>query len=425
MLQRAGEAAVLVEHVGDAAAHPGGEVAPGAAEHDDVAAGHVLAAVVADALDDGVGARVAHGEPLAGEPAEERLAPGRAVEDGVADDHVLLRGEGRALGRPDRDRAAREPLAGVVVRVAVERQLDPGREPRAERLAGRAAQREADRLRRQALDAVRFVTALESSPPTVRLTLRTAHLGLDRRPSSIAGRASSISSQSSAPGSGESWRVRAAQRCARRERRAARSRFERSTPRAFQWSIASSASSRSTRPIRSSKRAIPSRAIICAHLLGDEEEEVDDVLGRAREARAQLRILGRDSDRAGVQVAGAHHHAAGRDERSSREAHLVGAEQRRDRDVASGLQLPVGLHPDPRAEVVEDERLLGLGEADLPRDAGALDRRERRGAGAAVVAGDQHVVGVALRDPAATVPTPTSATSLTETCASGFAQRRS
>ena len=37
------------------------------------AAGHVLAAVVADALDDGVGARVAHGEALAGEAAEERL----------------------------------------------------------------------------------------------------------------------------------------------------------------------------------------------------------------------------------------------------------------------------------------------------------------------------------------------------------------
>ena len=54
MLQRPAEAAVLVEHVGDAAAHAGGEVAAGPAEHDDAAAGHVLAAVVADALDDGV-----------------------------------------------------------------------------------------------------------------------------------------------------------------------------------------------------------------------------------------------------------------------------------------------------------------------------------------------------------------------------------
>ena len=133
-------------------------------------------------------------------------------------------------------------------------------------------------------------------------------------------------------------------------------------------------------------------------LLGDEEEEVDDVLGRAGEAPAQLGILRRDPDRARVQVAGAHHHAAGRDERRGREAHLVGAEQRGDDDVAARLQLAVGLHPDARAQVVQHERLLRLGEADLPGDAGALDRRERRGAGAAVVAGDQDVVGVALRD---------------------------
>ena len=49
------------------------------------------------------------------------------------------------------------------------------------------------------------------------------------------------------------------------------------------------------------------------------------------------------------------------------------------------------------AQVVEHERLLGLGEADLPRDAGGLDAGQRRRAGAAVVAGDQHVVGVRLR----------------------------
>ena len=63
-----------VEHVGDAAAHAGGEVAPGLAEDDDAAAGHVLAAVIADAFDDRRRAAVAHGEPLAGDAAEERLA---------------------------------------------------------------------------------------------------------------------------------------------------------------------------------------------------------------------------------------------------------------------------------------------------------------------------------------------------------------
>ena len=100
------EVAVVVEHVGDAAAHAGGEVAAGPAEHDDAPAGHVLAAVVADALDDGVGAAVAHGEALAGDAAEEGLAAGRAVERDVADDDVVLGHERRrpSAGRRRRGR---------------------------------------------------------------------------------------------------------------------------------------------------------------------------------------------------------------------------------------------------------------------------------------------------------------------------------
>ena len=136
-----------------------------------------------------------------------------------------------------------------------------------------------------------------------------------------------------------------------------------------------------------------------ARLLGDVEEEVDDVLGQPAEARAQLGILGRDADRAGVEVTGAHHHAAARDERSGCEPDLVGAEQRRDDDVPARLQLPVRLHPDARAEVVADERLLRLGEADLPRDPGEEDRGQGGCAGAAVVARDQHVIGIRLRNP--------------------------
>src|SRR3954452_12890004 len=93
------EGAVLVEDERQAAAHAGGEVAPGRAEHDDAPAGHVLAAMVADPLDEGVGARVAHREALAGAAAEERASGRRAVEHRVADDHVVLGRERHALGR--------------------------------------------------------------------------------------------------------------------------------------------------------------------------------------------------------------------------------------------------------------------------------------------------------------------------------------
>ena len=59
--------------------------------HHDDAAGHVLAAVVARALDDGDGAGVAHREALAGDAAEIALAGDRAVEHRVADDDRALR----------------------------------------------------------------------------------------------------------------------------------------------------------------------------------------------------------------------------------------------------------------------------------------------------------------------------------------------
>jgi hypothetical protein len=80
------------------------------------------------------------------------------------------------------------------------------------------------------------------------------------------------------------------------------------------------------------------------------------------------------------------------------EAVLLGAEQRADDDVAAGLELAVDLHHDPVAQAVEQQRLLRLGQAELPRRAGVLERGQRRGAGAAVVAGDEHDVGVRLGD---------------------------
>ena len=62
--------AVLVEHIGDAARHACGEVASGRTEHNDNAAGHIFAAMVSAALDDGDGAGIAHGEALPGDAAE-------------------------------------------------------------------------------------------------------------------------------------------------------------------------------------------------------------------------------------------------------------------------------------------------------------------------------------------------------------------
>ena len=99
---------------------PAAKLRPVGPEHDHPAAGHVLAAVVADALHDRPRARVAHGEALTRQAAEERPPGGGPVQHGVADDHVLLGLEvlAHALPGADREHAPGEALAGVVLGVA-------------------------------------------------------------------------------------------------------------------------------------------------------------------------------------------------------------------------------------------------------------------------------------------------------------------
>ena len=122
-----------------------------------------------------------------------------------------------------------------------------------------------------------------------------------------------------------------------------------------------------------------------AHFLGDEPEEVLDELRLAGELLAQFRVLRGHADRAGVQVADAHHHAAHDDERRRGEAVLLRAEQRANHDVAAGLELAVHLHDDAVAQLVQDEHLLRLGEPELPREARVLEAGQRRRARAAVM----------------------------------------
>ena len=143
--------------------------------------------------------------------------------------------------------------------------------------------------------------------------------------------------------------------------------------------------------------AIAHRRHQLAHFFGDEEEVVDDVLGLAGEARAQHRVLRRDADRAGVEMALAHHDAAGRDQRRGAEAELVGAEQRADHHVAAGADAAVDLHGDAAAQPVGDQRLVRFGKADFPGRAGVLERGEGARAGAAFEARDGDVVGHRLR----------------------------
>src|SRR5262249_28959391 len=117
------------------------------------AAGHVLAAVIADALDHRRGAAVAHRESLSGQPGGVELAAGGAVEHGVSDDDVLLRREACSGRGTHDDPAAGEALADVVVGVALELERDSRRQERAEALACRALEAYADAVVRKARGA--------------------------------------------------------------------------------------------------------------------------------------------------------------------------------------------------------------------------------------------------------------------------------
>ena len=261
---------------------PGGEVAPGRAEHDDAPAGHVLAAVVADALDDGVRARVAHREALAGQPAEERAAARRAVEDGVADDDVLLGGEGR------RPRAActasvppRQALARVVVGVAVQREASRPA-PASRRRTGRPSREvDLDRVRaaaprrrgRWAIAAREH--AADAAVDVADVGRRSATGSLARRPRGAACSSSSQSRWSSSTGGGGSMRRRGAPsgssgQCEDvREVDAARLPVLDRLVGLEQVGAAD----------QLVERAHAERGHDPAQLLGHEEEEVDDVLG--------------------------------------------------------------------------------------------------------------------------------------------------
>ena len=143
--------------------------------------------------------------------------------------------------------------------------------------------------------------------------------------------------------------------------------------------------------------AEPEFGQMLADVFGDEPEVVLDELRLAVEPRPQLGVLRRHPHRAGVEVTDPHHDAAGNDQRCGSETVLFGAQQHRHHDVARGAHPAVTLHGDPVAQAVEQQRLLGVGQSDLPRRAGVFEAGQRRRAGAAVVPRDQHDIGVCLR----------------------------
>lgn len=91
-----------------------------------------------------------------------------------------------------------------------------------------------------------------------------------------------------------------------------------------------------------------------------------------------------------------HHNAPHSDERSGGEAPFLGTKQASDGDVSPCSKLTVSLDNNTTTQVVEDKRLVGLGQTELPGETSVLDTGPSGSASATIVAGDQDVVSLGL-----------------------------
>ena len=115
------------------------------------------------------------------------------------------------------------------------------------------------------------------------------------------------------------------------------------------------------------ERAHPEPGHDLPDFLRDAVEKIDDVLRRPLELRPQPLVLRRDAHRAGIEMALADVDAARGDQRDGAEIVFLRAENRRLHDVRAGPQPAVRAERDAIAQAVEQQHLLRLGDAKLPR----------------------------------------------------------
>ena len=106
------------------------------------------------------------------------------------------------------------------------------------------------------------------------------------------------------------------------------------------------------------------------------------------ETFAQLFILCRHTDRAGIHMAFAHHHTPVRSVRRWQKPNSSAPNRSHQYDVASGFQLSVCLQANLSAEAVHDQCLLCFRQSQFRRQSGITDRADRRSTCSAFGSGD-------------------------------------
>ena len=353
--------------------------------------------MIADPFDDRHAAGVANRETLAADTGEEGLAIGRAIHHGVADDDVVLRVTTKIRTRLDDEATARQTLADVVIALAGQFQCYALGQEGAETLAGGAGQLDVNGIVRQAGISVAAGHFARQHGAAGAVDVGDLRFDPDRLP--LFERRPGLLDQLVIERLGQTVILifGMAPRHLGRDRRLMENLGEIQTPGLPVLDAGTHVEQvGAADQIIELANAEPGHDF--AHFLGNEEEIIDHMFRLTGEALAQLGILRRNADRASIQVALAHHDAAFDHQRRGGETEFIGAEQRADDDVATGLHLTVDLDANARTQTIEHQRLLSFGQAELPRRARMLDRRLRRCTGAAIETGDHDVVGLGLGD---------------------------
>src|SRR5690554_1461604 len=366
----AAQAVVRVPYISYAAGHPGSKITASCSQHHNRAARHVFAAMIAGALHHSRGARVAHGKAFAGDAIEIGFSRQGAVQHRVAGNDVVGAEAAKVIGRANDDAAARQALADVIVGLADQVQCDAMGQESPEALSRRAVALDMYGVVRQAFMAV--ARGHHARQHGAYGAIAIAHRGNERDLFAAFDRAAAAFYQLMV------------QRPVQRvvlffglvQRDSGRHGVEDTAEvQALRFPVLDARAH--VEQIDAADHVVEATDAQLRHdfaqLFGHEEEVVHNVLGLALELLAQHRILRGYAHRAGVQVAFAHHDAAFHHQWCRCKTELIRAQQGADGHIAAGLHLAVGLYADAAAQVVQQQGLLRLGQAQLPWRAGMLD----------------------------------------------------
>jgi len=160
LVDLAGECVGGIENVGDTSTHTSSEVATCDAENHNATTSHVLAAMITTSLNDGVRTRVTNCETLGGDTTDEGLSRSSTIQADVSDDDVLFGLERGLLGRVYDEATTREALPDVVIGVTLELNGDTRSKECTKRLASGTLHRDVDGVLGKTLFAVELGDAV-------------------------------------------------------------------------------------------------------------------------------------------------------------------------------------------------------------------------------------------------------------------------